>query len=529
MSPRIGRIGIQFGQFGQCASLGNLGMSGISIRFYSSQISWLSLDKALLKPVLRQIRPGKQTAGTSQEKYWNLSQQRFSGVCFSRMFFTMVPFREYEDALNTRGNITVDKRHQKGRTVHILSVSDWNHPCKAYPNYGYGGQQPPPMPASQSNMPPHMASAGILMPQVHCQWALRLSVHLCITSFRKKATRLEFSWCLEIAVSRLLDGVACIFLCVDSTLGSSHAAAWRLVFFCLFQKDVSKLSGHCGLIGSAAPTFTLKLKCTWNGRSCPLLLIKRPSVSFSFVFSARLSASTVILCSFCLVCVCVLCVLTLFCLPYVVFWCRSLFSTHCSWISWLFSKRTGWASNWSVLRPNKSTLIKSRSCCRHLVWTTSSSMAKALHCCALLLKSNHTDLWSGLFHLHFQDFKNTAFLPFAIFMSLHLNVSPLHLHVRWIRAEKMILPSISHSRNLQGATEKTCILPVDKLRGCLFWDLVFSKSRGLMEWLEELRLFLVTAHSHTFYPEHEWTRVDEAFSFEATEIPALILNGWMCR
>ena len=51
-------------------------------------------------------------------------------------------------------------------------------------------------------------------------------------------------------------------------------------------------------------------------------------------------------------------------------------------------------------------------------------------CCALLLKSNHTDLWSGLFHLHFQDFKNTAFLPFAIFMSLHLNVSPLHLHVR---------------------------------------------------------------------------------------------------
>lgn len=38
---------------------------------------------------------------------------------------------------------------------------------QAYPNYGYGGQpmamsshgQPPPMPASQSNMPPHMASA----------------------------------------------------------------------------------------------------------------------------------------------------------------------------------------------------------------------------------------------------------------------------------------------------------------------------------------------------------------------------------
>lgn len=174
-------------------------------------------------------------------------------------------------------------------------------------------------------------------------------------------------------------------------------------------------------------------------------------------------------------CVCVLCVLTLFCLPHIVFWCRSLFSTHCSWVSWLFSKRTGWASNWSVLRPKKSTLIKSRSCCRHLVWTTSSSMAKALHCCALLLKSNHTDLWSGLFHLHFQDFKNTAFLPFAIFMSLHLNVSPLHLHVRWIRAEKMILPSISHSMNLQGATEKKCILPVDKLRGCLFLGSCFLK------------------------------------------------------
>ena len=218
-----------------------------------------------------------------------------STAVFRSLFFQDVfhngSFREYEEALNTRGNIAVDKRHQKGRTVHILSVSDWNHPCKAYPNYGYGGQpmamsshgQPPPMPASQSNMPPHMASAGILMPQVHCQWALRLSVHLCITSLRKKATRLEFSWCLEIAVSRLLDGVACIFLCVDSTLGSSHAATWRLVIFCLFQTDMSKLSGHCGLIGSAAPTFTLKLKCTWNGRSCPLLLIKRPSVSFSFV------------------------------------------------------------------------------------------------------------------------------------------------------------------------------------------------------------------------------------------------------
>lgn len=186
---------------------------------------------------------------TREILYWNLFQQRFSGVCFSRMFFTMVPFREYEEALNTRGNIAVDKRHQKGRTVHILSVSDWNHPCKAYPNYGYGGQpmpmsshgQPPPMPASQSNMPPHMASAGILMPQVHCQWALRLSVHLCITSLRKKATRLEFSWCLEIAVSRRLDGVACIFLCVDSTLGSSHAATWRLVFFLFIPERYVKI------------------------------------------------------------------------------------------------------------------------------------------------------------------------------------------------------------------------------------------------------------------------------------------------
>ena len=310
MSPRIGRIGrigIQFGQFGQCASLGNLGMSGISIRFYSSQISWLSLDKALLKPVLRQIRPGKQTAVTSQEKYWNLFQQRFSGVCFSRMFFTMVPFREYEEALNTRGNITVDKRHQKGRTVHILSVSDWNHPCKAYPNYGYGGQQPPPMPASQSNMPPHMASAGILMPQVHCQWALRLSVHLCITSLRKKATRLEFSWCLEIAVSRLLDGVACIFLCVDSTLGSSHAATWRLVIFFVYSR---KMCQNWAVIVAWLAQLRQPLLSSWNALEMagPAPYFWSKGLHFSFVFSARLSASTVILCSFCLVCVRALCV-----------------------------------------------------------------------------------------------------------------------------------------------------------------------------------------------------------------------------
>jgi hypothetical protein len=366
------------------------------------------------------------------------------------------------------------------------------------------------------------------MPQVHCQWALRLSVHLCITSLRKKATRLEFSWCLEIAVSRLLDGVACIFLCVDSTLGSSHAATWRLVIFFVYSR---KMCQNWAVIVAWLAQLRQPLLSSWNALEMagPAPYFWSKGLHFSFVFSARLSASTVILCSFCLVCVRALCVDIV--LSSV---CRFLvqipFSTHCSWVSWLFSKRTGWASNWSVLRPKKSTLIKSRSCCRHLVWTPSSSMAKALlHCCAFLLKSNHTDLWSGLFHLHFQDFKNTAFLPFAIFMSLHLNVSPLHLHVRWIRAEKMILPSISHSKNLQGATEKKCILPVDKLGGCLFWDLVFSKSKGLMEWLEELRLFLVTAHSHTFYPQHEWTRVDEAFSFEATEIPALILNGWMCR